>query len=167
MYPVSLWISCFAGCCRSYSRSARRILPARTSCLKGKDSDMMPWAYLQVATSVERLGQCATGKIKRGLLNQSFTARKWMAELVLVLALFEKVLQQLFDLLFMVHFSFSKRTLSTVSCGINRKRRRFRKDRGKILISCQESGVKCLDWARDAFQQQRGDRQSGTQDEDS
>ena len=28
-----------------------------------------------------------------------------MAELVLVLALFEKVVQQLFDLLFMVHFS--------------------------------------------------------------
>ena len=54
---------------------------------------------------VERLGQRAAGKITRGLLGQSFTLRKWMAELVLVLALFERVLQQLFDLLFMVHFS--------------------------------------------------------------
>ena len=54
---------------------------------------------------VERLGQRAAGNITRGLLGQSFPSRKWMAELVLDLALSEKVLQQLFDLLFMVHFS--------------------------------------------------------------
>ena len=100
-----LWL-CFMRCCRSYSGSSHRIIPAWTPCLKGKDSDMTPWTYLQAATSAvfesTGFGQRAAGKITRGLLGRSFTSRKWTAEFVLVLALFEKVLQQLFDLL---HFS--------------------------------------------------------------
>ena len=104
-----------------------------------------------------------------------------MAEPVLVLALFEKVLQQLFDLVFMVHFSEPWQALTDIHrCllifeenfvyGFLRyqpKAKKASEDREKILISFQESSMKCLDWARDAFQQHRGDLQNRTQDEDS
>ena len=70
---------------------------------------MTPWTYLQAATSAvfESKGfvQRAAGNMTRGLLGQSFISRKWKAEFVLVLALFENVLQQLFDLFLMGHFS--------------------------------------------------------------
>ena len=95
-----------------------------------------------------------------------------MAELVLVLALFEKLLQQLFYL--SLHGSFLKAMESldrhsqlssqkeNFVYGFLRYQPKAKKVSGfreKILISVQEERY-------DTFQQQRGDRQNGTQDED-
>ena len=96
---------------------------------------------------VDRFAQRVTGKLTRSLLDQSFTSRKWTAELVLVLALFEQVLQQFFrpsshgsflntmvslNRLSQVSSHVPRELLSTVSCGVNRKRRRFRKTERKV-----------------------------------